>query len=151
MKSVKQILDAKSHKVLSVAPHVSVFDALQIMADKNVGALVVLDGDRLVGIFSERDYARKVTLVGKSSKDTQVRDIMTTRVLCATPERTVEQCLALMTDKRVRHLPVIDLPAVAQLAQLHEHRARVRLLGQVGETLAQLRDHARSCPGGRRC
>jgi CBS domain-containing protein len=108
MKSVKQILDAKAHKVLSVAPHVSVFDALQIMADKNVGALVVLDGDKLVGIFSERDYARKVTLVGKSSKETQVRDIMTTRVLCATPERTVEQCLALMTDKRVRHLPVID-------------------------------------------
>ena len=108
MKSVKQILEGKTHKVLSVAPHVSVFDALQIMADKNVGALVVLDGDKLVGIFSERDYARKVTLVGKSSKDTQVRDIMTTRVLCATPERTVEQCLALMTDKRVRHLPVID-------------------------------------------
>ena len=93
MKSVKQILEGKTHKVLSVAPHVSVFDALQIMADKNVGALVVLDGDKLVG---------------KSSKDTQVRDIMTTRVLCATPERTVEQCLALMTDKRVRHLPVID-------------------------------------------
>lgn len=118
MKSVKQILDAKSHKVLSVAPHVSVFDALQIMADKNVGALVVLDGDRLVGIFSERDYARKVTLVGKSSKDTQVRDIMTTRVLCATPERTVEQCLALMTDKRVRHLPVIDHKKVIGLVSI---------------------------------
>ena len=108
MKSVKQILEGKTHKVLSVAPYVSVFDALQIMADKNVGALVVLDGDKLVGIFSERDYARKVALLGKSSKDTQVLDIMTTRVLCATPERTVEQCLALMTDKRVRHLPVID-------------------------------------------
>ena len=108
MKTIKEILQAKSHKLLSISPDASVFDALKLMAEKEVGALVVLDGERLAGIFSERDYARKVILHGKSSKDTAVREIMTHKVICVRPEQSVEDCMALMTDMRVRHLPVLQ-------------------------------------------
>jgi IMP dehydrogenase len=78
------------------------------MADKGIGALLVMNGDKLVGIVTERDYARKVILEGKSSKDSTVKEVMTTKVLCVSPERTVDECMALMTDKRARHLPVLD-------------------------------------------
>jgi CBS domain-containing protein len=108
MKTVEQMLEGKGQRLLSVAPGATVYDALKLMAEHEVGALVVLDGDRLVGIFSERDYARKVILFGKSSKETLVREIMTDKVLCVRPDQTVDQCMALMTDKRVRHLPVLD-------------------------------------------
>jgi len=107
VKTIQEILQAKSHKLLSISPDASVFDALKVMAEKEVGALVVLDGERLAGIFSERDYARKVILHGKSSKDTAVREIMTPKVICVRPDQSVEDCMALMTDKRVRHLPVL--------------------------------------------
>jgi CBS domain-containing protein len=108
MKTVKQLVDEKPHKLLSIAPSMSVFEALQKMAEFDVGALVILDEGRLVGIFSERDYARKLILHGKSSKETRVEEIMTTRVVCIGPDRSAEECMALMTDKRVRHLPVIE-------------------------------------------
>jgi len=108
MKTVAQLLRSKPHGVLSIAPDTAVYQALQLMADKNVGALLVLDGDSLVGIFSERDYARKIILLGKSSKETQVREIMSSHVLYVRPQQTIEDCMALMTDKRVRHLPVLD-------------------------------------------
>ena len=108
MKTVTQLLREKGQKVLSVAPETSVFEALQVMAEKNVGALVVVEGERLVGIFSERDYARKVILKGKASKEIAVREIMTSHVLYVRPEQTIDDCMALMTDKRVRHLPVLD-------------------------------------------
>jgi CBS domain-containing protein len=108
MKTVKEILQSKSRSVLSIAPDASVLDALRVMADKEVGALVVLEGERLAGIFSERDYARKVILHGKASKDTPVREIMTQRVVCVRPDQSVEDCMALMTDKRIRHLPVLE-------------------------------------------
>ena len=108
MKTVAQLLRAKPHGVLSVAPDAAVFQALQLMAENNVGALLVLEGDRLVGIFSERDYARKVILMGKSSKEIPVREIMSSHVLYVRPQQTIEDCMALMTDKRVRHLPVLD-------------------------------------------
>lgn len=108
VKTIKQLLDAKGHDVCSVSPETSVFDALGVMADRGIGALMVCRDDRPVGIMSERDYARKVILAGRASKDTPVGDIMTTRVVCTNPQRTVEECMALMTDKRVRHLPVID-------------------------------------------
>lgn len=107
MRSVQQLLEEKSHKLLSIAPSASVLDALKLMAEKDVGALVVLDGEKLVGIFSERDYARKVILFGKASKDTAVSDIMTSRVVCVRPEQTAEECMSVMTAKRVRHLPVL--------------------------------------------
>jgi len=108
MKTVKEILEAKSHKLLSISPQASVLDALKLMAEKDVGALVVLDGEGLAGIFSERDYARKVILHGKSSRATPVSEIMTHKVVCVRPDQSVEECMALMTDKRIRHLPVLD-------------------------------------------
>jgi len=108
MKTVKEILEAKPQKVLSISPQATVLDALKAMADYEIGALVVLEGERLAGIFSERDYARKVILHGKASKDTPVHEIMTHKVVCVRPEQSVEECMALMTDKRIRHLPVLQ-------------------------------------------
>ena len=110
MTTVRQILAHKPEPeaVFSVAPESTVFDALHLMSEKNVGAVVVLEGDRLVGILSERDYARKVALHGKSSRDMPIREIMTSRVLCIELAQTADQCMALMTDKRVRHLPVLE-------------------------------------------
>src|SRR5437667_953755 len=108
MKTVAQLLRTKGHGVLSVSPELSVFEALKVMAEKNVGALLVLEEERLVGIFSERDYARKVILKGKASKEIPVREIMSTHVLYVRPQQTIEDCMALMTDKRVRHLPVME-------------------------------------------
>lgn len=108
MKTLRQILADKSGPLMSVSPDDPVFYALQVMSDANVGALLVLDGEQLVGIFSERDYARKVILFGKASKDTPVRANMTDKVLYVTPDRTVDECMAIMTDKHIRHLPVLD-------------------------------------------
>lgn len=108
MKTLKQVLGAKGGQVHSIRPDAKVIEALQLMADRNIGALVVLEGTRLVGIFSERDYARKVILHGKSSEDVPVRDIMTAEVITVDPERTVEECMALVTARRVRHLPVLE-------------------------------------------
>jgi len=107
MKTVKQILGVKGGHVLSIEPDALVYDALKFMAERNVGALLVLAKGRLVGILSERDYARKVILMGKSSLNTPVRDIMTERVMFVRPEQTVEECMALMTEKHIRHLPVL--------------------------------------------
>jgi len=108
MTSVRQLLDDKGHEVLSVEADASVFDAIKRMADQNVGALVVMEDDKLVGIITERHYARDVILKGKSSPGTPVRDIMQTRVICARPEQSVEECMAVMTERGVRHLPVLD-------------------------------------------
>jgi len=108
MKTVKHLLTEKAPGVISIGPDASVFDALTLMAEKDIGALVVLDGEKLVGILSERDYARKVALLGKSSKEILVRDIMTHKVLCVTQAHTVDECMGLMTQKRCRHLPVVQ-------------------------------------------
>ena len=108
MKSVKQLLHGKSRGLCTIRPDAMVIDALRLMADKDIGALLVVDGEKLAGILSERDYARKVILHGKSSHDIQVREIMTERVICVQPSNTVEECMALMTDKRIRHLPVME-------------------------------------------
>ena len=107
MKTVKQLLDAKGHTVWIIAPDASVYEALKLMADKDVEALLVLEAGKLVGIMSERDYARKVILKGKFSKDTLVREIMTVRLIIVHPEQTVQECMALMTDRHIRHLPVL--------------------------------------------
>ena len=108
MKTLKQLLADKNGPLAIVAPGDSVFHALSIMARHDVGAVLVLDGEQLVGIFSERDYARKVILHGKSSKETLVREIMSDRVAYVSPATTLEECMALMTDKHFRHLPVLD-------------------------------------------
>ena len=108
MKTLKQLLEAKGRDVYSIAPDALVFDALRLMADKSVGALIVMEGGKIAGILSERDYARKVILHGKSSHDIQVRDIMTSKVFTVHPGQTVEECMGLMTEKRIRHLPVTE-------------------------------------------
>ena len=118
MKLVQQLLDRKGDEIISIAGDASVFDAIKLMADHTVGSLLVMEGDNLKGIVTERDYARKVILAGKSSRQTPVREIMTTAVLCAKLEQSVEQCLALMTDKRIRHLPVADGGKVVGLVSI---------------------------------
>ena len=107
MKSVKQLLGDKQRTPLSVAPDDSVFAALEMMAKYDVGALLVMEGARLAGIFSERDYARKIILQGKSSRETKVCEIMTDKVFCAKPELTVDEAMAIMSQKHIRHLPVM--------------------------------------------
>lgn len=106
MMTVKEILDQKGHTAWTISPGAKVLDALKLMADKRVGALVVVENDEIVGIISERDYARKVILKGLQSQDTPVRDIMTTEVYGVRLDTAAEECMALMTDKRIRHLPV---------------------------------------------
>lgn len=108
MESVSQLLQDKGGGVLSVTPATSVYEALKLMAEKNVGALLVMEGGALRGIMSERDYARKVTLLGKSSQDIAVRDIMSEKVVTVSPMQTVDACMGLMTDRRIRHLPVVE-------------------------------------------
>ena len=108
MKSVRQVLKDKGYAVETIAPQASVYEALQKMANRELGALVVFEGGEICGLFSERDYARKLVLLGKSSKDTQVQEAMTRRVVTVEPEQTVEACMVLMTDKHIRHLPVIE-------------------------------------------
>jgi len=112
MTTVAQVLEKKVGGVLSVTPESSVYDALELMAEREIGAVVVLEGKRLAGILSERDYARKVVLLGKASRDTPVSEIMTSKVVCVFPTNTVDECMALMTDKRIRHLPVLVENAV---------------------------------------
>lgn len=106
MKTVKEVLKEKGHHIWSIGPDASVYEAVKLMAEKEIGALVVMEEGRPVGLISERDYARKLVLEGRASRDTPVRDVMTTRVMAVRPTQTVEECMALMTDKRFRHLPV---------------------------------------------
>ena len=108
MKLVKHLLDSKGRDIISVAPGTSVFDAIKVMADKTVGSLIVMDDERLLGIITERDYARKVILKGRSSEDTPVSDIMTQDVLTTSSDKTVNDCMELMTERRIRHLPVVE-------------------------------------------
>lgn len=108
MVTVKNILQEKGNKVWYVTPDTKVYDALQLMADKNIGAVLVMDNEKIEGIFSERDYARKVALEGKSSRQLPVKEIMSSKVLFVNPRRNAEECMALMIQKRVRHLPVYE-------------------------------------------
>lgn len=118
MITVKQLLDKKGHEVYSIQPGDTVYSALEKMADKDVGALMVLDGAKLVGIFSERDYARKLILHGKSSKESKVQDFMSTALYTVNPSDSIYHCMALMTDKRVRHLPVLDQNEIVGLISI---------------------------------
>ncbi len=118
MVTVGEILLDKGSSVWSISPDASVLDALKEMADKNVGALVVLEGDKLVGIISERDYARKVILKSKTSRETPVREIMNDQVWTVTPQQTVEECMQLMTEQHIRHLPVINNRRLAGIVSI---------------------------------
>ena len=136
MKTVKDILEAKGHHVISITPETTVFESLKIMADKNVGALVVLEGDSVAGIMSERDYARKVILHGKSSRELQVREIMTHRVYYVRLDQNVQDCMEMITEKHVRHLPVMEgdrLMGIISIgdvvkAIIAEHESTIKLL-----------------------
>lgn len=108
MRTVRQLLDTKSPEIHSIAQDAPVIDAIRLMAERRVGALLVMEGPRLAGILSERDYARKIVLQGRSSKDTPVRDIMTAEVVSVSALHNTDQCMQLMTDSRIRHLPVLE-------------------------------------------
>jgi len=139
MKTVKQLLQVKGGSVFAVAPGDSVLDAIRVMAEKGVGALVVLEDARLAGMVSERDYARKVILHGRSSQDTPVSEIMTAKVVTVRSEQTVEDCMALMTQHRIRHLPVVDggkLAGVLSIGDLVKE-----LIADREETIKQLESY----------
>lgn len=142
MKTVKQLLQAKGGGVLSVAPGTSVFDALKLMAEKNVGALLVMNGETLAGIMSERDYARKVILHGKSSHDLSVSDIMSDKVVTVTPAQTVDDCMGLMSGRRIRHLPVVDNGKIIGVLSIGDLVKEVIALQQ--ETIKQLESYINS-------
>jgi len=108
MKLVKHLLDAKGRHIIAISPDASVLEAIKIMADKNIGSLVVMEDDKLEGIVTERDYARKVIIKGRSSESTHVAEIMTTNVVTTSSAETVDTCMALMTEMRIRHLPVLE-------------------------------------------
>ena len=131
--TVTSILRHKGHDVWSVSPDDSVFQAMSLMADKDIGALVVISGEGLVGIVSERDYARKVVLQGRSSKNTPVRDIMTSPVVSVSPNHTVDECMRIVTAKRIRHLPVVQGEKVVGVVSIGDLVQRV--ISTQGETI----------------
>ncbi len=108
MQTIKQLLDKKNGEIQTIDKNSSVYDAIKAMSDHHIGSLLVMEDDQLIGIITERDYSRNVILKGKSSKSTPVKDIMVSKVLCAKPHQSIQECMALMTDKHVRHLPIID-------------------------------------------
>ena len=108
MRTVRQLLESKPAEIIAISPDAPVIDAIRLMAERRVGALVVMEGARLAGILSERDYARKIVLQGRSSKDTPVRDIMTAEVITVRPEDSSDHCMQVVTNKRIRHLPVMQ-------------------------------------------
>jgi CBS domain-containing protein len=142
MENLKQLLSAKGGEVYTIRPDARVIEALKLMAQKDVGALLVMDGSRLVGIISERDYARKVILHGKSSQDIAVRDIMTTDVVKVDPSRTVEECMGLMTQRRVRHLPVCEGDKLVGLVSIGDLVKEV--IAEQEQTIKQLESYIHS-------
>lgn len=121
MKTIATLLSQKDTHIWCISDSETVYDAIKLMAEKSIGSLLVTEGEELVGIITERDYARKVILANRASKSTLVSEIMTSRLVCVTPKHTIEECMALMTDKRVRHLPILDdgkLVAVVSIGDL---------------------------------
>jgi CBS domain-containing protein len=137
--TVAALLRHKGNQVWSVSPEDSVLQAIALMADKGVGALVVLRGDAVVGMISERDYARKVVLQGRSSKDTLVRDIMTSPVCSVGPEHTIDECMRLVTAERIRHLPVVENGKVVGMVSIGDLVRRVVFIQ--GETIQYLHEY----------
>ena len=122
---IKKLLDSIGHDVDTVSPGATVYDALALMAKKEIGALVVVENGKMVGIISERDYARKVILKGKSSKETLVREIMTSDVIHVSPDQKVGKCLSLMTKKRIRHMPVLEEERLVGLLTIEEIKGKI--------------------------
>lgn len=143
--SIGEILNLKGNAVWTVPPDTTVYNALVVMADKNIGALCVTDGHRLLGILSERDYTRKIVLKGKSSRTTPVREIISDRVISVTPASTIEECLHLMTDNRIRHLPVLEdgkLTGIVSIGDLVNH-----IISTQRSTIEQLQTYISGVPG----
>ncbi len=138
MKLVQQLLDRKGTEIISIVQDASVFDAIKLMADRAVGSLLVMDGSDLKGIVTERDYARKVIVKGRSSESTEVREIMSTDIVTATTQQTVNECMTVMTERRIRHLPVvmdgevIGLISIGDLVQaiISDQQEEIEQLGQ---------------------
>jgi CBS domain-containing protein len=141
MKKVKALLQGKGQHVWSISSQESVLHALEVLSEKGVGALLVMDGGNLVGIISERDYARKIALRGKSSVDTKVADIMVEDVLYVTPEHTTEDCMSLMSNRRIRHLPVLDNGQVVGMLSIGD--LVKNLLEEQKSTIEQLENYIR--------
>tara|TARA_B110000305_G_scaffold238499_1_gene304060 strand:+ start:1510 stop:1938 length:429 start_codon:yes stop_codon:yes gene_type:complete len=142
MRTVKQIVHAKAHRILSIQPENTVYDALLQMAEHDIGALIVLQGEQLVGIFSERDYARKIILNGKTSKLTLVSEVMTRHVICVNPDRSADECMALMTEKHVRHLPVIENKTIVAVISIGD--VVREMISDQQHTIAQLEQYIMS-------
>ena len=142
MKTLKQLLAAKGNQVFSIAPDAKVIEALQLMAQKDVGALVVMAGGKLVGMLSERDYARKVILHGRSSQDVPVSDIMTPDVVTVEPSKTIEDCMALVTQRRIRHLPVCEGNKLLGLVSIGDLVKEV--IAEQQQTIKQLESYIHS-------
>lgn len=138
MKLVKHLLDTKGREIISIVQGASVFDAIKLMADRSVGSLLVMDGDDLQGIVTERDYARKVIIKGRSSESTPVADIMTTEIVTASADQTVNECMTLMSERRIRHLPVVidgkvaGMISIGDLVQaiISDQQQEIEQLGQ---------------------
>lgn len=141
MVTVKDLLGAKRDELWTVPPDATVYRALEVMAEHDVGALPVVDGARLVGIFSERDYARKVVLRGRTSRETPVSDLMIGQVVCVTPEDTIQACMALMTRCRVRHLPVLDDDRIVGIVTIGD--IVKRMLDEQAQTIEHLETYIR--------
>ncbi len=139
MKPVNQLLKGRDSTLYHVAPDVMVFDALQLLADYGVGAMVVMEQDRLVGVFSERDYTRKVALQGRNSRDTPVADIMTRDVVSVSPTTGTRTCMALMSQKKIRHLPVVDGGRVLGMISIHDIMDDI--IADHEETISQLQHY----------
>jgi CBS domain-containing protein len=142
--TVAEVLRHKGTEVHSVTPETSVLEALRLMAEKNIGGVPVVDGTRLVGIFTERDYARKVVLLGRASRDTPVREIMTPQVVCVGQRHTMEQCMALMTEHRLRHLPVLEGDRLAGIVSIGDVVRAV--IGDREFTIHQLEHYIMGAP-----
>jgi CBS domain-containing protein len=143
--TISEILKGKGIQVWSVPPETTVYDAIRLMAEKNIGALVVTQGDRLIGIFSERDYTRRVILQGKSSKTTQVREVISGQVISVTPAHTIQNCLHLMTDHRIRHLPVVENGRLAGMVSIGDLVNAIISAQQ--STIEQLQTYITGVPG----
>ena len=136
---VSDILHAKGQLIFSVTGDVTVYEAVKIMGEKNIGALVVMNGDELNGIISERDYARKIVLKGKASRDTLVKDIMTEQVITVTPDDHIDKCMELMSQKHIRHLPIIDAGKVVGMISIGDVVNAV--IASQKETIEQLKNY----------
>ena len=142
MKPVAELLKRRDPVLYKVAPDLAVFDALKSLAEFGVGAVLVMDGERMVGVFSERDYTRKVALLGRNSRETLVRDIMTADVISVTPTTGTQACMALMSQKKIRHLPVVEGQKVVGMISIHDIMDDI--IADHEQTIAQLQSYISS-------